>query len=195
MTLKHQITKAIYPLIMWVSGLKNNNAKIKINDGNKQPVTSLYNLSAALNNSNPLLMSSLKGKKILLVNTASDCGFTGQYAELEKLHQLHKGKLVILGFPANDFKEQEAGTDDDIAAFCALNYGVTFLIMKKTSVIKNAIQNDVFKWLTDANKNGWNDQQPIWNFCKYLVNEQGVLTHYFEPSVSPLSKEVLNAVG
>ena len=180
---------------MWVSGLKNNNAKIKINDGNKQPVTSLYNLSAALNNSNPLLMSSLKGKKILLVNTASDCGFTGQYAELEKLHQLHKGKLVILGFPANDFKEQEAGTDDDIAAFCALNYGVTFLIMKKTSVIKNAIQNDVFKWLTHANKNGWNDQQPIWNFCKYLVNEQGVLTHYFEPSVSPLSKEVLNAVG
>lgn len=195
MTLKHQITKAIYPLIMWVSGLKNNNAKIKINDGNKQPVTSLYNLSAALNNSKPLLMSSLKGKKILLVNTASDCGFTGQYAELEKLHQLHKGKLVILGFPANDFKEQEAGTDDDIAAFCALNYGVTFLIMKKTSVIKNAIQNDVFKWLTHANKNGWNDQQPIWNFCKYLVNEQGVLTHYFEPSVSPLSKEVLNAVG
>ena len=195
MTLKHQITKAIYPLIMWVSGLKNNNAKIKINDGNKQPVTSLYNLSAALNNSNPLLMSSLKGKKILLVNTASDCGFTGQYAELEKLHQLHKGKLVILGFPANDFKEQEAGTDDDIAAFCALNYGVTFLIMKKTSVIKNAIQNDVFKWLTHANKNGWNDQQPIWNFCKYLVNEEGILTHYFEPSVSPLSKEVLNAVG
>ena len=195
MTLKHQITKAIYPLIMWVSGLKNNNAKIKINDGNKQPVTSLFNLSAALNNSETLLMSSLKGKKILLVNTASDCGFTGQYAELEKLHQLHKGKLVILGFPANDFKEQEAGTDDDIAAFCALNYGVTFLIMKKTSVIKNAIQNDVFKWLTDANKNGWNNQQPIWNFCKYLVNEEGILTHYFEPSVSPLSKEVLNAIG
>ena len=195
MTLKHQITKAIYPLIMWVSGLKNNNAKIKINDGNKQPVTSLFNLSAALNNSETLLMSSLKGKKILLVNTASDCGFTGQYAELEKLHQLHKGKLVILGFPANDFKEQEAGTDDDIAAFCALNYGVTFSIMKKTSVIKNAAQNDVFKWLTDANKNGWNNQQPIWNFCKYLVNEEGILTHYFEPSVSPLSKEVLNAVG
>ena len=195
MTLKHQITKAIYPLIMWLSGLKSNDSKIKTNEGNKKPFTSLFNISAVLNNNDSLLMSSLKGKKILLVNTASDCGFTGQYAELEKLHQLHKENLVVLGFPANDFKEQEAGTDADIAAFCALNYGVTFSIMKKTGVVKNSVQNDVFKWLTDSNKNGWNNQQPVWNFSKYLVDEEGILTHYFEPSVSPLSKEVLNAIG
>ena len=194
MTIKHQITKAVYPLIMWVSGLKSNAFKIKVNAENKKPFTSLFNTSALLNNNENLLMSSLKGKKILFVNTASDCGFTGQYAELEKLHQQNKN-LIILGFPANDFKNQEMGTDADINSFCTLNYGVTFPIMKKTSVIKNTAQNEVFTWLTDANKNGWNDQQPVWNFSKYLVNEEGILTHYFEPSVSPMSKEVLTAIG
>ena len=195
MTIKHQITKAIYPLIMWLSGLKSNASKIKVNAENKKPFTSLFNTSAVLNNNESLSMSSLKGKKILLVNTASDCGFTGQYAELEKLHQQYKGKLVILGFPANDFKNQETGTDADINSFCTLNYGVTFPIMKKTSVIKNAAQNEIFKWLSDATKNGWNNEQPIWNFSKYLVNEEGVLTHYFEPSVSPMNKEVLTGIG
>ena len=194
MSIKHQITKAIYPLIMWVSGLKSNASKIKVNAENKNPSTSLYDTNALLNNNETLFLSSLKGKKILLVNTASDCGFTGQYAELEKLHQQNKN-LIILGFPANDFKNQEAGTDADINSFCTLNYGVTFQIMKKTSGIKNAAQNDVFKWLTNADKNGWNNQQPVWNFSKYLVNEAGVLTHYFEPSVSPMSKEVLTAIG
>ena len=195
MKIKHQITKAIYPLVMWLSGLKGYANKIKVNTENIKPATSFYNNKAILNNGENLLMEHLKGKKILLVNTASDCGFTGQYEELEKLYQKYKGKLVVLGFPANDFKEQEAGTDADIAAFCALNYGVTFPIMKKTGVIKNAAQNEVFKWLTESGKNGWNNQPPIWNFSKYLVNEEGVLTHYFEPSVSPLGKEVLNAIG
>ena len=195
MTIKHQITKAIYPLIMWLSGLKSNASKIKVNAENKKPFTSLFNTSGVLNNNESLSMSSLKGKKILLVNTASDCGFTGQYAELEKLHQQYKGKLVILGFPANDFKNQETGTDADINSFCTLNYGVTFPIMKKTSVIKNAAQNEIFKWLSDATKNGWNNEQPIWNFSKYLVNEEGILTHYFQPSISPMSKEVLSAIG
>ncbi len=195
MTIKQQIIKAIYPLIMWLSGLQSNAAKISVNDENIKPITPFYNMNAVLNSGKLLSMESLKGKKILLVNTASDCGFTGQYAELEKLHQQKKSSLIILGFPANNFKEQESGSDADIAAFCALNYGVSFSIMKKTSVIKNDIQNEVFKWLTDSNKNGWNNQQPVWNFCKYLVNEDGVLTHYFEPSVSPLGKEVMNAVG
>ena len=195
MTIKHQITKAIYPLIMWLSGLKSNASKIKVNAENKNPSTPLYYTNALLNNNETLFLSSLKGKKILLVNTASDCGFTGQYAELEKLHQQYKGTLVILGFPANDFKNQEMGSDADINSFCTLNYGVTFPIMKKTSVIKNAAQNEVFKWLTDAGKNGWNNQQPVWNFSKYLVNETGVLTHYFEPSISPMSKEVLTAIN
>ena len=101
---------------------------------------------------------------------------------------------MVLGFPANDFKEQEKGTDDEIETFCKVNFGVTFPLMKKSIVIKGTGQNEVFQWLTDAGKNGWNNQAPTWNFSKYLVNEEGVLTHYFDTSVSPLSPEVINAI-
>ena len=131
---------------------------------------------------------------MLLVNTASNCGYTNQYDELQELYKRFENKLVILGFPANDFKEQEKGSDEEIAQFCKVNFGVTFPLMKKSSVVKNTDQNDVFKWLTDAAKNGWNSQQPSWNFSKYLVNENGVLTNYFDPSVSPLSEEVMNEI-
>ncbi len=138
--------------------------------------------------------SQLKGKKVLLVNTASDCGYTGQYDDLEKIYQLHKDKLVVIGFPANDFKEQEKGSDEEIAQFCKKNYGVRFPLMKKGTVIKNEDQQAVFKWLTDASKNGWNDQPPVWNFSKYLVSEDGILLNYFAPSVSPTDKEIINAI-
>ena len=97
-------------------------------------------------------------------------------------------------FPANDFKEQEKGSDETIAKFCKENYGVTFLLMKKSSVINGPQQNEVFNWLTSKNKNGWNSKQPGWNFSKYLVNEEGVLVNYFATSVSPLSEEVKKAV-
>ena len=135
-----------------------------------------------------------RGKKVLLVNTASDCGYTGQYDELEKLYKQFQNKLVILGFPANDFKEQEKGTDEEIAQFCKINYGVTFPLIKKSSVIRGTEQNEVFQWLSDKSKNGWNDQQPTWNFAKYLVNENGVLTNYFAPSLSPLDETIVNAI-
>jgi glutathione peroxidase len=128
------------------------------------------------------------------VNTASDCGYTDQYDDLQKLYEENKDKLLILGFPANDFKEQEKGTDEEIARFCKLNYGVAFPLMKKSSVIKRPGQNVVFKWLTDSTQNGWNTKPPSWNFAKYLVNEQGMLTNYFGSSVSPLSNEVLEAI-
>ena len=104
-------------------------------------------------------------------------------------------KLVIIGFPANDFKEQEKGTDEEIAKFCKVNYGVSFPLMKKSIVIKSSQQNPVYQWLTDSTKNGWNDQSPSWNFTKYIVNEGGVLTNYFGPSVSPLSKDVTKAIS
>lgn len=194
MTIKQRLLKMIYPFIMWLTGFKKNSDKIKINTAEKQPVTSLYNMHAILINEDTLSMVSLKGKKIMLVNTASDCGFTNQYDELEKLFKKYKGKLVILGFPANDFKDQETGTDADIATFCKINFGVTFPLMKKSSVIKGIKQNEIFNWLSDAAKNGWNNQAPIWNFSKYLVNEQGILTHYFDPSVSPLSIEIAQSI-
>ena len=96
----------------------------------------------------------------------------------------------MLGFPSNDFKEQEKGTDEEIEQFCKVNYGVRFPLMKKSIVVKNEQQNSIFKWLTDPALNGWNRKQPSWNFGKYLINEAGMLTNYFDPSVSPLSEEV-----
>mgnify|MGYP002144876574 FL=1 len=129
-----------------------------------------------------------------MVNTASDCGYTGQYSELETLHQHYKNKLVVIGFPANDFKNQERKDDEAIASFCKLNYGVTFLLAKKSSVVKGAEQNIIFKWLSDSTKNGWCNTQPDWNFSKYLVDENGVLVGFFSKDVSPLDKKIVNAL-
>lgn len=192
MTLGQRIKKAFYPLIMFATGKGKNH--LSNNRENKKPPVSFYNLKTVLNNGDQFSFDKLKGKKVLLVNTASNCGYTNQYSELEELYLQEKEKLVILAFPANDFKEQEKGNDAEIAQFCKINFGVTFPLMKKSTVIKNAYQNEVYKWLTDPNKNGWNDKPPVWNFSKYLVNEEGVLVYYFEPGVSPLSTEVKDAI-
>ncbi len=186
MTVRQKILKALYPAFMRLS-----NKKAKTLTGSKQPITSFYSLKSVLNNGSAYDFSQLKDKKILLVNTASNCGYTNQYDELQKLSEQFPDKLIILGFPANDFKEQEKGSDEEIAQFCKVNFGVTFPLMKKSVVVKSNEQNDVFKWLTDSTKNGWNNQSPVWNFSKYLVNENGVLTNYFDPSVSPLSEEII----
>jgi glutathione peroxidase len=154
---------------------------------------SFYGLTAILNDGSVLKFAGLKGKKVLIVNTASDCGFTNQYEALQQLHDKFADKLVVIGFPANDFKEQEKGTDEEIADFCKTNFGVTFPLAKKSSVI-GAEKNKIFEWLSDKTKNGWNEQGPTWNFCKYLVSEDGVLLNYFEPGISPVSKEVISAI-
>ena len=124
------------------------------------------------------------------MNTASDCGYTPQYNDLESLYKEYKDKLVVIGFPANDFGEQEKGDDEKIAQFCKANFGVTFPLAKKSTVIKSPDQNNIFKWLSDEKLNGWNNQPPKWNFSKYLVNENGVLVGYFDSSVSPGSEEI-----
>ena len=131
---------------------------------------------------------------MLIVNTASDCGFTAQYEALEKLSHQFADKLVIIGFPSNDFKEQESKNNEDIVNFCKKNYGVNFPLMEKSIVIKKNHQNEVHKWLSDMTVNGWCHQEPAWNFCKYLVNEQGVLTHYFPMTVDPLSLDIISAI-
>jgi glutathione peroxidase len=193
MTYRQKLLKAVYPALMWWTKLTGKNVKQLANE-NKTPVVSFYSLKDTLNNGAPFDFGSLKGKKILLVNTASNCGYTDQYSDLQKLYDLNKESLVIIGFPSNDFKEQEKGTDDEIAQFCKLNFGVSFPLMKKSIVRKTAGQNPVFTWLSDSTQNGWNNKQPSWNFSKYLVNEQGVLTNYFDPSLSPLSGEVITAL-
>ena len=159
------------------------------------PSKSLYDFEVRLNNGDRLKLETFKGKKILLVNVASDCGYTNQYDDLQKLFETNRDKLVVIGFPANDFKEQEKGNDEEIAAFCKKNFGISFPLATKSSVVKGEQQNEIFKWLSDKNMNGWNDQQPAWNFSKYLVNEQGILTNYFDPAVSPNSEEVKNAIN
>ncbi|HWI89719.1 MAG TPA: glutathione peroxidase [Flavisolibacter sp.] len=161
---------------------------------NAKPKTSFFELSATLNNESQLGFDALKGKKVLIVNTASNCGYTNQYSELQELHKKFQEKLVIIGFPSNDFKEQEKGSDEEIASFCQINFGVSFPLAKKSVVIKSTEQNKVFEWLTYKDLNGWNDQPPSWNFTKFLVNENGLLTHYFDPAVSPLSTEVIGKI-
>ena len=115
-----------------------------------------YDFKATTIDGQPFDLSTLKGKKVLVVNVASKCGYTPQYAQLEELFKKYIDKnFVIIGFPANDFKEQEKGTDEEIAEFCKVNYAVSFLLMKKSSVIKDKEQNEVFKWLTNTAQNGW----------------------------------------
>ncbi|CAN5394509.1 glutathione peroxidase [soil metagenome] len=189
MTLKQSIIKIFYPVIM-LGKLKN----MQKNTANMQPLISFYSLHASDNKGNDVNFEQFRGKKILLVNTASECGFTPQYEDLEKLYQEYKSKLIIIAFPANDFGEQEKGSDEEVACFCKINYGVTFLLMKKSIVVKEKDQNEIFQWLSDKSKNGWNDLEPTWNFCKYLIDENGVLTNFYNSSVSPMSKEIIEAI-
>lgn len=194
MTIRQQILKMVYPLFTLMRRTTSKE-KILYNRQSIAPQEPFYSLPMQLNNGEALSLQTFKGRKVLLVNTASDCGYTAQYAELQKLYQQAKEDLEIIAFPANDFKEQEKGSDEEIAKFCAANFGVSFPLARKSSVLKSANQNPLFSWLSHKTKNGWNDQAPEWNFAKYLVNEKGVLTHYFPPSVSPLSQEVLAAIN
>jgi len=192
MTTRQKMLKLFYPVLnklsLW-SGKSN-----KILKSTKVATTSFYNLKTVLNNGKELDFSTLKGKKVMLVNTASDCGYTNQYEGLQALYEKYKDKLILIGFPANDFGEQEKGSDATIEQFCKVNFGVTFPLAKKSTVIKGADQNPVYQWLTNENENGWNYTAPTWNFCKYLVDENGNLTHFFEAAIEPMSKELTEAV-
>lgn len=134
--------------------------------------------------------SSLKGKKVMLVNTASECGYTPQYKDLQALYDQYKDKnFVIIGFPCNDFGGQEPGSLTEIKSFCSKNYGVTFPMMEKISV-KGEKCNDIYKWLCSKTENGVEDSKVNWNFNKYLINEKGEYVKHLGSSVNPLDKEV-----
>ena len=193
MTLRQKVLKAVYPAMMWFTNKANKNSFVL--SGTAEPVTPIYQKTAILNDGSPLNLDSLKGKKLLLVNTASDCGYTAQYEGLEKLYQQYRETLVVIGFPSNDFKEQEQLNDAQIASFCKKNFGVTFPLVQKSIVTNKTGQNEIFHWLSNKGMNGWNDKAPTWNFCKFLVDENGRLTHFFASSVEPGSEEVLNAIS
>jgi len=194
MTFRQKLLRTVYPALMWVTKLTGSNS-LHLTNADKNPVVSFYTLHTLLNDGSELNLETLKGRKIMLVNTASDCGYTQQYEALQKLYDTNKGKLIILAFPANDFKEQEKDSDVAIADFCKQNFNLSFPIMKKSVVLKKESQNDVYRWLTHSEQNGWNNQVPDWNFSKYIVDENGRLTDYFGPSVSPMSDKIKTAIN
>ncbi len=135
--------------------------------------------------------ATLKGKKILVVNTASKCGLTPQYKDLQALYDKYKDQnFVIIGFPANDFMSQEPGSDEEIAEFCELNYGVTFPMMSKISV-KGKDMAPIYKFLTQESQNGFADSEVEWNFQKYLINENGQLEKVVGPRILPTDDEIV----
>ena len=151
----------------------NPNAKVKSIDGKEVDYT------------------QFKGKKVLIVNTASECGYTPQYEDLEKLYETYKDKLIILGFPANNFGGQEPGTNEEIKEFCKSKYSVTFPMFEKISVLGDDMA-PLYKWLTSKDMNGWNEQQPKWNFNKYLLDENGNLIKYYSSAVKPMSDDIVS---
>lgn len=147
----------------------------------------------SINGDKEIDFSTFKGKKVLLVNTASECGYTGQYEDLEKLHQKYKDKLVVIGFPCNQFGGQEPGSSEEIVSFCKKNYGVSFLLTEKIDV-KGDNQHMVYRWLTQKSLNGVDNYTVSWNFNKFLVDENGKLVKYFPSRVNPMSEDITSLI-
>ncbi len=193
MTFRQKLFQLLYPLVMKFNKA-GNKGRILHNTDTRTPPRPVYPLALRTTSGEEITLERYRGKKLLLVNTASNCGFTSQYEELQRLYEKRPDKLAIIGFPSNEFKEQEKAGDEEIARFCKLNFGVTFPLASKTRVLKGEDQNDIYRWLTRPDQNGWNSQEPDWNFSKYLIDEEGVLTRYFGPSISPLGPEISEAL-
>ncbi len=155
--------------------------------------TSIYEIKIKTIDGKETTLADYKGKKMLIVNVASECGYTPQYADLQKLHEQYGNKVAVLGFPANEFGAQEPGSEEQIKSFCSKNYGVTFPMFSKIAVKGNNM-HPLYQWLTDPEKNGWNSQAPTWNFNKFLVDENGNLTDYFPSKVKPLDELILSKI-
>ena len=173
-----------------------NKAQQKTTAENKSSIAmtkqTIYQFKVKDLNGKTFDFASLKGKKIMIVNTASKCGYTPQYEQLETIYKLYKNKnFVIVGFPANNFASQEPGTNAEIATFCKLNYGVTFPMMSKISV-KGKDMNEVYQFLTQKAKNGLKDSNVEWNFQKYLINEKGELEQVYLSAVEPTDAKIVN---
>jgi len=161
--------------------------------GMQETTASIYDFKMPSITGEEIDFKQYKGQKLLIVNTASECGFTPQYEDLQKLHELHGDKIVILGFPANNFGEQEPGSNIEIANFCKENYAVTFQMFSKVSV-EGPDKAPLYQWLTDKSKNGWNEETPNWNFCKYYINEQGELMKFYASAINPMGEELLKDI-
>ena len=180
------MTKHFTKLILIIAGIGiftvfNLSSAEKISDNAK----SFYALSAEDINGEIISMDAYKGKKVLVVNVASRCGYTPQYEGLQTLYETYQDSLVVLGFPSNDFMWQEPGNNTEIKTFCQRTYGVTFPMFAKIHV-KGRKQHPLYTWLSDSTMNGWNHEKPSWNFNKYLLDENGKLLERFGSSIEPL---------
>ncbi len=169
------------------TNMSNQTATASTN-ATEQP-TSIHNFTVPALDGSTINFASFKGKKILIVNTASECGFTKQYEGLQQLYNQYKEKLVVVGFPANNFGGQEPGRNTEIQSFCKKNYGVTFPMAAKISVKGDDVAA-IYKWLCNKSENGVLDATIKWNFNKFLLDESGIILNYFESSVAPLSETI-----
>ncbi|WP_375434186.1 glutathione peroxidase [uncultured Hymenobacter sp.] len=172
--------------------VSNPSASIPAMTETTAPAT-VYDFTVTSIDGKDVKLSQYKGKKLLIVNTASECGYTPQYKELEELYKKHGDKVTVLGFPANNFGGQEPGTNEQISSFCEKNYGVTFPLFSKVSV-KGDDTAPLYKFLSDKAKNGTVSDAPSWNFCKYLVDEQGHVVGFYPSKVKPMSEELVAAI-
>ena len=156
-------------------------------------MTSIHQFKIKGINGETINFSQFEGKKILIVNTASECGFTIQYQQLQELHDQSKEKLVIIGFPANNFGGQEPGSNQEIKDFCELKYGVNFPLTEKISVTGDN-QHPIYQWLTRKSLNGVSDNEVKWNFHKFLINESGQLITSFPSAVGPFDDQIIKQV-
>ena len=154
-------------------------------------LSSFYDLKFSDINGDTIDLNQFKGKKVMVVNVASRCGYTSQYKDLQALYESYSDKIEIIAFPCNDFGGQEPGSNAQISEFCSVNYGVKFPVMDKVNIKKGKVHS-IYKWLTDPNLNGWNSNSPSWNFGKYLIDEKGNLLKYYPSSVSPTSDKIIS---
>jgi glutathione peroxidase len=173
------IKKLIYSILKKV--MKSTTQK---NSSQVSPATSIFDIAVKDIAGNTTSLEKYKGKKIIIVNVASACGYTPQYAELQKMYEQQNGNVVILGFPCNDFGAQEQADESTIQNFCSINYGVTFPLYSKVN-IKTSPIHPIYEWLSNTALNGWNTQLPDWNFCKYVIDEEGRLEGFFSSAVHP----------
>lgn len=165
---------------------------INCNAQNKDVMNTIYDYKVQDINDQEFDFSTLKGKKILIVNTASECGFTPQFEDLEKLYQKYRDhNFIIIGFPTNDFGNQDPGSNEEIAQFCKINYGVSFPMMSKITV-KGKEKAPIYQFLTEKEINGKKSSEVKWNFQKYLINQDGTLENHYNSATKPNSEEIIN---
>lgn len=154
-----------------------------------EPLVPLYHIPLVTIKGEVITLEKYRGKRILIVNVASECGYTPQYAQLQELHDNSGNDIAVLGFPCNQFGSQEPGNEEQIIAFCSRAYGVTFPMFSKV-LVSGPEQHPLFRWLSDPSMNGWNNVAPDWNFCKYVIDEKGKLLHYLSPSIKPFDERI-----